>query len=83
MTFFYIGNDNQNDIRRCHESRDHQDPITVTGLAIESQMKDFTRIVQTVDLDPERPDGKRWRVIIREIKPPTLRAKTASGSPAQ
>ena len=83
MTFFYISNDNEKDIRRCHESRDHQDPITVTGLTVDGQIKDFTGIVQTVDLDPERPDGKQWRVIIREIKPPTLRPKASSGSPAR
>jgi hypothetical protein len=39
MTFFYIGNDNEKDIRRCHESRDRQDPITVTGLTIDGRSK--------------------------------------------
>jgi hypothetical protein len=74
MTFFYIGNDNEKDIRRCHESRDRQDPITVTGLTVDGQMKDFTGIVQMIDHDPDRLAGKEWRIIIREIKPPTLRA---------
>jgi hypothetical protein len=71
MTFFYIGGDNENDIRRCHESRDH--PITITGLAVDGRIREFTGIVQTIDHDPERRPGKKWRVIIREIKPPILR----------
>jgi hypothetical protein len=83
MTFFYIGNDSEKDIRRCHESRDHQDAITITGLAVDGQIKDFTGIVQMIDHAPDRPAGKEWRIIIREIKPPTLKSKTASGRPAR
>jgi hypothetical protein len=71
MTFFYISDGNENDIRCCHESRDR--PITITGLAVDGKMREFTGVVQTIDHDPERPPGKKWRVIIREIKPPTLR----------
>lgn len=81
MTFFYIGSDNEKDIRRRHESSDHQDPITVTGLTVDGQIKDFTGIVQMIDHDPQRPDGKEWHLIIREISHPPSGQKQVQEAP--
>jgi hypothetical protein len=82
MAFFYIGNDNEKDVRRCQESRDHQDSITGTGLAVDGQIKDFTGVV----IGRSPPGASRREGVARDhsgIKPPTLRPKAGSGSPAR
>jgi hypothetical protein len=47
MTFFYISDDFENDIRRCIQSWERQDRITITGVTVEGQIKDLTGTVQT------------------------------------
>jgi hypothetical protein len=66
MTFFYINDDFENDIRRCIRSWELQDPITIRGVTVEGQVKNFTGTVQTIDHEPRRAAGKPWRVVIRE-----------------
>jgi hypothetical protein len=80
MTFFYISDDLENEIRRCIQSWEFQDPITITGVTVEGQVKDFTGTVQAIHRDRRRAAGRLWRVTIRELKPPIVEA--GSRSPA-
>jgi len=66
MTFFYISDDLENDIRRCIQSWERQDRITITGVTVEGQIKDLTGTVQTIDRDASRGLGRSWRVVIRD-----------------
>ncbi len=66
MSQFYISDDNENDVRRCNESRDDQVVITITGLTIDGHIKAFTGIVQSVEHDEVRDQGKRWRVTLHD-----------------
>jgi hypothetical protein len=65
MTFFYISDDLENDIRRCIQSWERQDPITITGVTVEGRIKDLTGTVQAIDRDASRGPGRPWRVVIR------------------
>jgi hypothetical protein len=65
MTAFYISNDFANDVRRCIRSWECQHPLKIYGVSVEGEVKHFTGTVQTVDHDPQRADGRRWRVIIQ------------------
>jgi hypothetical protein len=69
MTFFYISDDFENDVRRCIQSWERQHPIAITGLTVEGQVRHFTGTVQTIDHDSQRAIGRLWRVLIREISP--------------
>jgi hypothetical protein len=80
MTFFYISDDLENEIRRCIQSWEFQDPITITGLTVEGQIKGFTGTVQTIHRDRRRAAGRLWRVTIRELKPPIVKAGSRSGA---
>ena len=66
MTFFYISDECETDVRRCIQSWERQDPITIIGLTIDGGIKDFTGTVQTIERDTCRVAGKLWRVMIRE-----------------
>jgi hypothetical protein len=66
MTFFYISDEFETDVRRCIQSWERQDPITIIGLTVDGGIKDFTGTVQTVERDSCRDAGKLWRVMIRE-----------------
>jgi hypothetical protein len=70
-TCLYFSDDFENEIRRCVQSWENQSPITITGVTVEGQIKDFTGTVQAIDRDPQHALGKLWRVIIRELGPPT------------
>ena len=61
---FYIGNDDENDVRRCHESRVEGRPITITGIDISGKVAPFTGIVQAVAHDAMRKAGRRYSVTI-------------------
>jgi hypothetical protein len=66
MGQFYISNDNENDVRRCNESLRTTAPIVITGLTLEGlHLKAFQGIVQSIDGDPKRGWGKRYKVTIR------------------
>jgi len=54
MTFFYLSDDLDNEIRRCVQSWERQVPITIAGVTVDGQTKDFTGTVQTIDHDPQR-----------------------------
>jgi hypothetical protein len=69
MTFFYVSDDFETDIRRCIQSWERQDPITVTGITLEGQIKGFTGTVQTIERDFCRAAGRLWRVMIWELPP--------------
>jgi hypothetical protein len=69
MTFFYISDDLENDVRRCIQSWERQYPIAIRGLTVEGQVKHFTGTVQTIDHNSKRAIGGLWRVLIREINP--------------
>jgi hypothetical protein len=84
MTFFYISDDLEDDIRRCIQSWERQDPIVITGVSIEGQIKEFSGTVQTIHREPGRAEGKLWWVLIRRPRPlgeaPVQRTLSASGS---
>jgi hypothetical protein len=69
MTFFYISDDLENDVRRCIQSWERQYPIAIRGLTVEGEVKHFTGTVQTIDHDSKRAIGRLWRVLIQEINP--------------
>jgi hypothetical protein len=69
MTFFYISDDFENEVRLCIRSWERQNPIIITGATIEGQIKEFVGTVQTIDRDAGRAEGKLWRVMIRELTP--------------
>ena len=64
MSQFYIINDNDFDVRRCNESRDHQMPISIRGLTPDGHIKAFAGIVHAVEHDVERDHGRQWRITI-------------------
>jgi hypothetical protein len=64
MPLFYISNDDENDVRRCHESRVEGRPITITGIDISGKVAAFTGIVQSVAHDAMRKAGRRYSVTI-------------------
>jgi hypothetical protein len=67
MHQFYISNDNVNDVQRCNESLRAEAPIVITGLTIEGQrVQAFRGIVQSVDDDSKRGQGRRYKVTIRD-----------------
>jgi hypothetical protein len=55
-------------VKKCHESRDHQDAITVSGVdAVDYSLNPYNGVVQSVeDCGDISPDGRRWRVIMRD-----------------
>jgi hypothetical protein len=63
---FYISNDSEVDVQRCKESRDTGRPITIIGLTRDGLLKAFNGVVQSVEHDPKRNPGTRFRVTIRE-----------------
>jgi hypothetical protein len=66
MGQFYISNDNENDVQRCNESLRSEASIVITGLTVEGQhLKAFQGTVQSIDGDPKRGWGKRYKVTIR------------------
>jgi hypothetical protein len=64
MPLFYISDDNENDARRCHESRREGVPITITGIGIDGKAATFTGVVQSVADDTARKPGRRYSVTI-------------------
>ena len=64
MSQFYVINDNDFDVRRCNGSRDDQILITITGVSLDGHIKAFAGIVQSVEHDLDRDQGRRWRVTI-------------------
>ncbi|WP_143199741.1 hypothetical protein [Bradyrhizobium sp. NAS80.1] len=62
MNQFYVSDEQS--AKRCHESRNEQKPITVSGVdVLEDTVKPFTGIVQSVeDYGPSARQGRRWRV---------------------
>jgi hypothetical protein len=42
MTFFYISDDFEDDVRHCIQSWERQHPIAITGLTVEGQVRHFT-----------------------------------------
>jgi hypothetical protein len=66
MKRFYINSaDPEADVRRCHESRDTQRRITISGEAETGGIEAFTGIVQAVeDRGESAPPEWRWRVTI-------------------
>jgi hypothetical protein len=65
MTTLYISNDFANDVRRCIRAWECQHTLEFHGVTADGEVKHFTGTVQTVDHDPQRADGRRWRVIIQ------------------
>jgi hypothetical protein len=61
MTFFYISDDLENDVRRCIQSWERQYPIAIRGLTVEGEVKHFAGTVQTIDHDSKRAIGRLWR----------------------
>ena len=55
-------------VKRCHDSRDQQKPITVSGVdATDGKVKPYTGVVSSVeDLGASAPLGRRWRVTIAD-----------------
>jgi hypothetical protein len=51
-------------VKRCHESRQHQRSITISGVdATDGKVKPYTGVVQSVeDCSASAPLGRRWRV---------------------
>jgi hypothetical protein len=66
MAQFYISNDEPKDVQRCKESCAERVPITITGLTMENRVGVFTGVVQGIENDEKRPQGRRWRVTIRQ-----------------
>jgi hypothetical protein len=80
MTSFYVSDDLENEVRRCIQSWEFQDPITITGVTVEGQVKDFTGTVQTIHRDRGGGDGEVLRGAIRELKPPIVEAGSRSSA---
>jgi hypothetical protein len=64
MPLFYIVDDNENDVRRCRESRSEGCQITIAGIDISGKVATFTGIVQSVAHDAIRKPGRRYSVTI-------------------
>jgi hypothetical protein len=66
MGQFYLRYDSAAEARRCHESCDARVPITVMGQTADGAVKVFAGVVQSVDYDPTRESGRRFRVTMRD-----------------
>jgi hypothetical protein len=66
MSVFYIGNDSEIDAERCWFSLGKKEPITIFGLSLEGRAACFTGVVQSIQFDPKRERGSRWRVVMGE-----------------
>jgi len=66
MGQFYIRYDSEAEARRCHESCDARVPISVMGQTAEGVIKVFAGVVQSVEYDPTRESGRRFRVTMRD-----------------
>jgi hypothetical protein len=64
---FYISLDNEKDFLRCKNSMRTQLPITIVGLTLDGQQfRSFDGVIQSIDDDTQRGQGKRYRVVIRD-----------------
>jgi hypothetical protein len=82
MGQFYIRYDSEAEARRCHESRDARVPITVMGQTAEGAIKVFAGVVQSVDYDPTRDPGRRFRVTMRDqVQTMTGRSRDRASKP--
>jgi hypothetical protein len=64
MAQFYISNDDPSDVQRCNESIASRRPITITGLNMDGQVAAFTGVVQSIEQDAMREQGRHYRVTI-------------------
>jgi hypothetical protein len=65
MAQFYITGTNLGfDLRRCNDSRDRRETITIVGTNKRGELRTFTGIVQSVEDFCDAPLERRWRVTI-------------------
>jgi hypothetical protein len=66
MSMCYLRNDSAIDAERCRISLREKSRITIFGLDGEGRMACFTGIIESMQFDPGRAIGMRWRVIMLE-----------------
>ena len=67
---FYVSKDDENDVRRCKESRDDRKPIAITGLTSEGREVVFAGVVQAVRHETKFEKGRWWRITMSDEKSP-------------
>jgi hypothetical protein len=66
MSQFYIRFDSEAEARRCRESCDARVAITIMGQMADGTSKVFAGVVQSVEYDPARDSGRRFRVTMHD-----------------
>jgi hypothetical protein len=61
MPLFFIIDDNENDVRKCHESRLKQRSISISGTDISGEETIFAGIVQSIVRDHTAQAGSTLR----------------------
>jgi hypothetical protein len=62
MNMIYLRNDSEIDAERCRISLGDRSSITLFALDYAGRVSCFTGVVQSIQFDPNRVVGMRWRV---------------------
>jgi hypothetical protein len=62
MSVCYLRNDSEIDAERCRISLREKSPITLFTLDSAGRVACLTGVVQSIQFDPNRAVGRRWRV---------------------
>jgi hypothetical protein len=62
MIVCYLRNDSETDVERCRMSLGARQPITLLALDSVGVVSGFTGVVVSIQFDPGREIGMRWRV---------------------
>jgi hypothetical protein len=62
MYVCYLRDDNEIDVERCRISLREKSPITLFTLDDRGRVACLTGVVQSIQFDPNRAVGRRWRV---------------------
>jgi hypothetical protein len=76
MSVCYLHNDNEIDAERCRISLREKSPVTLFTLDSAGHVFWLTGVVQSLQFDPNRARGMRWRV---EMDLSTVASPTSQG----
>jgi hypothetical protein len=66
MSVCYLRNDSEIDAERCRISLREKTRLTIFALDCAGRIACFTGVIQSIQFDPGRNIGMRWRVIMLE-----------------
>jgi hypothetical protein len=66
MSVCYLRNDSAIDAERCRISLREKSRLTIFALDSAGRIACLTGVIQSIEFDPSRATGMRWRVIMLE-----------------